>query len=320
MNNDGILRIVSGQTKSIDAAKRTVRAVLSSETVDRYGDVILAKSFNSPKNFKNYFDGNPIVLWAHGKDSAFGNKPIGSCANPTFEGRDMNNELAFEGDIIFTDAFQGAEDIWRLYKAEVCKCFSVGLIPLVIGKEAKKEGQTGVTFMEVELLENSAVPIPANPAAMRKAFIDGDVSEDFLVNTFFQLRDHVVRHTDIFVPLDWNYKASINALEEMKLEFAAEDLELKSQFTRKRRTLQPVETKSVPTEEKEAEKEAETEQVDFECFKCQADKTITVLKSELTKPENLIDFCGEKIFNVTCPDCKTSLKDVNDIIISNKLI
>lgn len=211
---DGILRIIAGETKSItNPSKMELRAVLSSETVDRYGDVIRAQAFNTPKNFKNYFDSNNILLWAHGRDSSVPNLPIGSVKDPSFDGSDHNGKKAFEGTVVFTDAHQHAIDVWKLYEAGVLKAFSVGFRPVEISKEHDDESQTGLTFKIVDLLENSAVPIPANPAAMRKAFMDGVVSEEFLERTFFKMRDDIlVRNSDIFLPTSWKYKDSINEL------------------------------------------------------------------------------------------------------------
>lgn len=213
--DDGILRIVSGQTKKVEKAKRMVNAVLSSETVDRYGDVIMAESFNTPKNFKNYFDGNPVLLWAHNRDCASPGLPIGTVKNPIFNGTDMNGNKSFEGDVHFNTDHQLAVDVGNMYCADEpsLQAFSVGFRPITVKHEPVKEGQTGYTFMEVDLLENSAVPIPANPAAMRKAFMSGEVTEEFLERTFFKMRDQVlVRNSDIFVPTSWRYKDSINEL------------------------------------------------------------------------------------------------------------
>jgi len=90
---------------------------------------------------------------------------------------------------------------------------------VAVSKEAVKDGQTGPTFLKVDLLENSAVPIPANPKALRRAFTEGIASEDFLAQHFFSMRDEIlVRHTDIFIPKDWHYKDSLNAMAELALE------------------------------------------------------------------------------------------------------
>lgn len=222
--NDGILRIAGGHTLSIDSKKMSLRAVLSSETVDRYGDVILAESFNNKKNFDNYFKGNPIVLWAHNRDCAAPQLPIGKILDPSFTGRDMNGNKSFDGTVQFADGYQFAMDVWKLYEGGYLKTFSVGFRPLTIGKETVMEGQTGLTFKEVDLLENSCVPIPANPAAMAKAYKGGVVAEQFVVEHFFSLTDDVlVRNSDIFVPLNWNYKESINAMRQFQSELRSVD-------------------------------------------------------------------------------------------------
>lgn len=220
---EGVLIVAAGETKgSIDSKNRTLRAVLSSETVDRYGDVILAKAYDTKENFRNYFDGNPILKWAHGRDSSVPDLPIGEVKEPSFNGLDMNNNLAFEGLVKFHDTHQHAQDVWRLYEVGGLRTFSVGFRPIQVSKTPVKEGQTGLTFQIVDLLENSAVPIPANPAAMRKSFQEGSVSEEFLERCFFKMRDEIlVRNSDIFVPTSWRYKDSVNDLAIMAEEIKA---------------------------------------------------------------------------------------------------
>jgi hypothetical protein len=219
----GVLIVAAGETKgSVNSKTRTLDAVLSSETVDRYGDVIMARAYDTPENFRNYFDGNPILKWAHGRDSSVPDLPIGEVKNPSFTGLDMNGNAAFEGTVKFHDTHQHAQDVWRLYEVGGLRTFSVGFRPIQVSKKAVKENQTGLTFQIVDLLENSAVPIPANPAAMRKSFQDGSVSEEFLERCFFKMRDDIlVRNSDIFIPTSWRYKDSINDLAQMAIEIKA---------------------------------------------------------------------------------------------------
>lgn len=277
---DGVLRIVSGETKSVtNPSKMELRAVLSSETVDRYSDVILASAFNTPKNFKNYFDSNNILLWAHGRDSSVPNLPLGTVKDPSFDGLDHNGNKAFEGTVVFTDAHQHAINVWKLYEKGVLKAFSVGFRPITISKEPVKDGQTGITFKEVDLLENSAVPIPANSAALRKAFLDGDVSEEFLEGTFFKMRDEIlVRNSDIFLPTNWKFRESIN-------ELAILAADISSGYFR------PYE-KAVPTK-----KEPD---FSYECEYCSKSSMVNLEDF----PEK--DFMDIKFRDVVCEHCKAT--------------
>ncbi len=301
---DAVLRVVSGFTKSIDKSSRTIRAVLSSETVDRYGDVILANAFNNPRNFKQYFDSNPVLLWAHGRDSNVGDMPIGSVKNPTFSTRDMNGNLAFEGDVIFADVAH-AEPIWQLYQQECLKAFSVGFRPITVKQPSEIIGCTGYEFQEVDLLENSAVPIPANPAALRKAFLDGTADEEFIVKSFFPLRDHVQRHSDIFLPTDWHYKDSVNELALMRDEWKEGRLQRAPKDT--------VQTgrESVKIEEKPEEvKITENGEVlpialatkqPYQCFFCLKDSQVEFEKFTAS------EFHGIKFYDIECEHCKTTM-------------
>lgn len=280
------LFIAGGITKSITkGSKMMLRAVLSSETVDRYGDVILASAYNTPTNFKNYFDGNPVVKWAHGRDCSAPDLPLGKVLNPSFDTLDINGNKAFEGDVQFTDAHQFAIDVWKLYEGGYLKCFSVGFLPKQASKEPVAEGQTGYTFQVVDLLENSAVPIPANPAAMKKAFEDGVVDVDFLERSFFSQRDQIlVQNRDIFVPFSWNYKDSINAMANLAEEVRAGTLK------------QPA-----PRPEKAQEKEKSV----YECLACDATSEV----DPDAFPE--VDAGGGlKYRNIECSGCGLSLEDI----------
>lgn len=280
---DGILRIVSGTTKSVDSPKCTLRAVLSSETVDRYGDIIRASAFNTPKNFKNYFDLNPILLWAHNRDCSVPTRPIGKIINPDFNGTDMNGQRAFEGDVVFDQSYEFAMEVWRGYEGGFLQAFSVGVIPITIKNES--EDCDGYEFLEVDLLENSAVPIPANPAAVKKAFMDGTVSEAFLERTFFKMRDEVlVRNADIFLPTTWKFRESINALAELAAEIRSG-------------TFKPYEkADKIPVR-------SEKEKTDYVCESC--GKTSKI--DEDSFPEK--EFSGVKYRDITCEHCSATTEE-----------
>lgn len=279
--DDGVLRIVAGETKSISQpSKNTLRAVLSSETTDRYDDIIRASSFNTPRNFANYFDKNAVLLWAHNRDSSVPTRPIGKIANPDFNGTDMNNKRAFEGDVIFDNGYEFAMEVWNSYESGFLNAFSVGFRPITI--KADSEECKGYEFLEVDLLENSAVPIPANPAAVRKAFLDGRVSEKFLADHFFKIKDEIlVRNSDIFLPTSWKFRESVN-----ELAILAADI--------KSGSFKPYETAKPTGPAKET----------YHCDAC--DKDSQVVMNDF--PEK--DYQGVKYRDVTCEHCQATVEEV----------
>lgn len=295
---DGILRVISGFTKSIgDKSSRSIRAVLSSETVDRYGDVILARAFNTPKNHLEYFKANPVMLWAHGRDSNIGDKAIGTIQNPTFDTKDINGNNAFEGDAVFAKDDADAEAIYNLYVQDppVLKAFSVGFRPVTIKDPSEIPGCTGYEFQEVALLENSAVPIPANPAALRKAFALGAATEEFIVRSFFPLRDHIAVHRDIFMPTNWEYKKAFNEIETIHQEWKA------GTFAK---ALAPhdgsklTEIPFTPAPESSTTKVAKLS--DYYCEFCQKDSKVNLASFAKAK------FMDIEFNNVSCEHCKAT--------------
>lgn len=149
------------QIKAMAGAVREVTdkgivAWVSAETVDRDGDLLLAAG----AKLDNYRR-NPVVIWAHD----YKLPPIGRATDLRVvpgEGVEASTEFA---DTPF------AQEIAGLYRGKFLTAFSVGFIPTASGGPSR-EGQTGLTITEWELLEYSAVPVPANPDALAKAATD----------------------------------------------------------------------------------------------------------------------------------------------------
>ena len=118
-------------------------AVGSTEAMDREGDVIKAEGWNTDN-----FNRNPVLLWAHNVNEL--RPPIGRVKRLWVDG----DRLMFQPQFDLEDEF--AADLYRKYKQGFLNSFSVGFIPL------EREGNT---FLEQELLEISAVPVPANAEA-----------------------------------------------------------------------------------------------------------------------------------------------------------
>lgn len=134
--------------KAVDEDKHTLQAVFSNDKQDRHGDVVLQNW--DLKSFKK----NPVILNSHNYYDA--TEVIGKATKIKV----VDNQL--EGEIEFAvGANPRADVIFELYKGGFLNAFSVGFIPL----EFSAKGE----IIKSELLEVSAVSIPANTYALAKA-------------------------------------------------------------------------------------------------------------------------------------------------------
>ena len=143
-----------------DDDERTVTAVISTNEIDRDGEIILP----SGAELENYLK-NPVVLWAH----SYGTPPIARTLWMK-QGR-----KAITAKIKFADTDR-AEEVYQLFKGGFMKAFSIGFIPkdshTPTPEEIKKKPELADArriFDKWELLEFSAVPVPANPSALATA-------------------------------------------------------------------------------------------------------------------------------------------------------
>jgi len=127
----------------------------STAAVDRYGEIIDQGSWDL-KHFKK----NPVILWAHNLTFGEDRPPIGKAMKVKVEGDSLLFDIQFD----MADPF--AADIFRKYKEKFLNAFSVGFIPHKIQRsDANDEAPV---LMDNELLELSAVPVPANPEALNQ--------------------------------------------------------------------------------------------------------------------------------------------------------
>jgi len=115
------------------------KVVISTSDEDRQGDTVDQTKWKLD-NYKK----NPVVLWAHDYSSA----PIALCTNISLDG----GKLVAEGKFAPAELNPFAGEIAGLYDAGYINTTSVGYIQHEDG--------------ELELLEFSFVPVPANPFAL----------------------------------------------------------------------------------------------------------------------------------------------------------
>jgi uncharacterized protein len=144
----------------VDDESRTVTAVISTIGIDRDGEVVLAKG----GDFASYLK-NPVVLFAHD----YKELPI---AKTVWINRGYKKITAMAR---FAETAM-AEDVYQLYKGGFLNAFSIGFIPKKRHSPTPDEIKANPELAncwniidEWELLEFSAVPVPANPEALMQA-------------------------------------------------------------------------------------------------------------------------------------------------------
>jgi HK97 family phage prohead protease len=160
--------LMTCEVKADDAASRVRRFVGSTAVRDRCGDEITVEGWDT----KNYTK-NPVFLWAHN----YGELPIGKAVNV----ERTDKALVFDVEFAPAEANPKAEQVLKLYDGGYLRAVSVGFRSKASewidrneeeeAKRAKKEPDApiGRRFTKVELLELSAVPVPANPDALMTA-------------------------------------------------------------------------------------------------------------------------------------------------------
>lgn len=170
------------KTKTLDAKLETdgikVDAVISTESIDRDGEVLIAQGMDSSE-----YDANPVVFYNHD----YG-QPVGKVTNLR-RGRDK-----VEATIKFAkrpDDFQGSyfpEFVESLVEQGIVKGISVGFVPKPGGvrKASKKDrdsygDEVQQVYSKWKLLEVSIAPLPANGralvSAVRKGLVNAEDAE-----------------------------------------------------------------------------------------------------------------------------------------------
>jgi HK97 family phage prohead protease len=156
---DALVKAVKAPA-SWDPENRTARFILTTESVDRYGDVVV----QAGGQFDRFMD-NPQALLFHNSRSW----PVGTWSDVTkvLTGRPKRTEgtLNFMEEGLDEDADRAARHV----AAKTIRTISIGFQPLEWESLTDAEGYwTGYKFTAWELLEASLVPIPANPQCLVK--------------------------------------------------------------------------------------------------------------------------------------------------------
>ena len=150
INNEEVLAmekqiLLKGYVKEIGDDGVLEAAVASTDVIDRHGETVKQDGWQLDN-----FNKNPVLLWSHNASFSEARPPIGKVNRIWLDG----DRLMFQPQFDMEDDF--AKEIFRKYKDGYLNSFSVGML------EVEKSGNT---FVKQELMEISAVPVPANPEA-----------------------------------------------------------------------------------------------------------------------------------------------------------
>lgn len=133
------------------AESRSIKFLISTDSVDRDGDSI------SPKGWQldNYLK-SPVVLWSHD----YTQPPIAKATDVKM----TDNGLSATAEFPAKGIYPLADTVYELLKGGFLSASSVGFRPIEAEKAADRE--KGFNYSKQELLEFSVVPVPANPEAL----------------------------------------------------------------------------------------------------------------------------------------------------------
>ena len=154
------IQFLFAQTKGLNE-DGSLDAVASTGAVDRDNEIIEPSAWlGSLDRFRT----NPVILAGHQHRLSGGSSPvIGSAPEIRIEGGELVFRMRFAGTTL-------GQEYKQLYSEKHMRAFSVGFLPKKADwRDDKAKGRKILVHTEVELLEISAVPVPANPEALARA-------------------------------------------------------------------------------------------------------------------------------------------------------
>ncbi len=180
---DKVVKTFVSEIRAVNEKDFTVEAVVSDETVDRYGEVIQVDAWK--KRIKRYKE-HGVLLSSHRYDKL--TNQIGEATRIFVDdGKLVANFKYYAGE-----GNEEADWGWKLASKFGKAAYSVGFIPfsaedadwekdaeaIKVGKKPRR------TYTDVELIEISQVLVPANPSALQKSFED---EEDEVIKEYSQM-------------------------------------------------------------------------------------------------------------------------------------
>lgn len=134
--------------------------IASTNELDRDNEIVDPGAFK--ESLTPYLEKNPVILWAHD----YRKPPIAKATGGAISESDLRLDIEWAPT-------PEAKEIKSLYDGGFLNAFSIGFLPTKDGVQQSPEGIS--IFTKAELLEVSAVPIPANRGAtiIRNALKNG---------------------------------------------------------------------------------------------------------------------------------------------------
>lgn len=148
------------ETKSIDEISGVYQALITTEDIDRSGDIVRATGAKI-----DLFMRNPVILWGHDYSEPAIAKAV---ALEIIPGRGIRAQFVFPEEGINPKA----DVVRKLWASGFLNAVSIGFIPIVSESMDSKNPFGSQEYKEWELLEFSIVNVPAQPNALRLA-LDG---------------------------------------------------------------------------------------------------------------------------------------------------
>jgi len=171
------------ERKEFNDTERTIKHFISTDTIDRYNEIL------NPKGMKDdNYSKNPVVLYSH--NLGFFSTPEPS---KSIIGKSLYRAIEEHGVLAktkFADTLL-ANDVMMFNKEGFMNTWSVGWMPLC-EPVTKDNAQL---YNAWELLEYSAVIIPANPDAVNLMFkeLKSEEMKGILTNEYFNIeRDKII--------------------------------------------------------------------------------------------------------------------------------
>lgn len=164
--------IVDTEIKEIDEKTKTIWHKITKETKDRMGDIIRIDGIDT-KNFKK----KPTVLYGHSYSGLDPLPVVGKNKGFKKDGKSLYAGTSFLTDEGLSQKLKDlGNDLWILAKEKLIG-WSVGFIPKKTEDIMEDGHLVGFDFKEIELLEYSAVLLPAHQDAVMDMVKGGQVSQ-----------------------------------------------------------------------------------------------------------------------------------------------
>lgn len=174
------------EIKESDDKEMTLTAFVSTGAIDRQRESLDPEGVDV-----GHYRKNPVVLWAHD----YSMPPIGKAIWVKKTDGGIVSKVQFYNSDKALGEF--AQEIYQMYKQGFLNAFSVGFIPKET-EYAKEEDRNNakkprLTYKKWEMLEYSAVPVPANPEALQMALQKGIVKSPIWKTLLEQKEEAVIQ-------------------------------------------------------------------------------------------------------------------------------